>query len=66
MIAARTSGLPEALPVGAEELMLDLMLPRPAIAELISATSAAREDLRDAGALQCQRLTQELIVGKRT
>jgi S-DNA-T family DNA segregation ATPase FtsK/SpoIIIE len=32
---------------------------------LIGATGAAGDDLRDAGALRCQRLTQELIVGER-
>ena len=45
--------------------MLDLMLPGPAIAELIRALGAAGDDLRDAVALRRQRLTQELIVGER-
>ena len=65
MIAAHTSGLPEALPVGAEELMLDLMLPRPAIAELIGATGSAGDDLRDAMAIRREHLAQALIVGER-
>ena len=65
VIAAHTGRLPEALPVGAEELMLDLMLPGPAVAELVSAFGTAGEDLRDAGALRGQRLAQELIIRKR-
>jgi hypothetical protein len=44
--------------------MLDLMFPGPAVAELIVAAGAAGDDLRDAGALWCQRLTHELIVTK--
>ena len=54
-----------ATPSGAEELMLDRVLPRPAVAELIRAPGAAGEDLRDVGALRCQRLTPELRVGER-
>ena len=65
VVAAHASAFPKALPVGAEELMLDLMLPGPAVAELLRAPGVAREDLRDAGALRCQRLAQELIVGER-
>ena len=65
VVAAHASAFPKALPISAEELMLDLMLPGPAIAELIGAAGAAGDDLRDAGALRCQRLTQELIVGER-
>ena len=64
MIAAHTGRLPEALLVGTKELMLDLMLPGPAVAELIGATGAAGEDLRDAGALWRQHLAQELIVSQ--
>src|SRR5262249_16223301 len=64
VVAAHTSGFPEAFPLGAKELMLDLMLPGPAVAELIGATGAAGEDLRDAMALRCQRLAQKLIVVK--
>ena len=65
VIAAHAGAFPKALPVGAEELMLDRVLPGPAIAELIRAAGAAGEDLRDAVALRRQRLTQELIVGER-
>jgi len=65
MIAAHTGRLPEALPVGAKELMPDGVFPGPAVAELIGAAGAAGDDLGDAGALRCQRLTQELIVGER-
>ena len=64
VIAPHTCGLPEPLPLRAEELMPDLVLPGPAVAELIRAAGAAGEDLRDAMALWCQRLTQELIVGE--
>ena len=66
VIPAHTGRLPEALPVGAKELMLDGVLPGPAVAELIGATGSAGEDLRDAMALRCQRLAQQLIVGKPT
>src|SRR5262249_15812182 len=66
VIPAHTGRLPEALPISAKELMLDLMLPGPAIAELIRTPGAAGDDLRDVVALRCQCLTQELIVGKRT
>ena len=65
VIPAHTGRLPEALPISAKELMLDGVFPGPAIAELIRAARAAGEDLRDAGALRCQRLAQELIVGER-
>jgi hypothetical protein len=65
VITAHTGGLPEALPVSVEELMLDLMLPRPAVAKLIRASGAAGDDLRDAGALRCQRLAQELLIRER-
>src|SRR5262249_60123698 len=44
--------------------MLDRVLPRPAVAELIRAPGAAGDDLRDAMAIRRQRLTQELIVVK--
>src|SRR6516162_4373138 len=66
VIAAHTGGLSEALPISAKELMLDLMFPRPAVAELIRAAGAAGDDLGNAGALRCQRLAQELIVVKAT
>jgi len=65
VVAAHASAFPEALPISAKELMLDLMLPGPAVAELIRTVGAAGEDLRDAVALWCQRLTQELIGGER-
>ena len=65
VVAAHASAFPKPLPVGTKELMLDRVLPGPAIAELIGAAGAAGDDLRDAGALRCQRLTQELIVGER-
>src|SRR5215467_6237814 len=64
VIPAHTGRLPEALPISAKELMLDLMFPRPAVAELTRAPVAAGDDLRDEKALWCQRLTQELIVGE--
>ena len=65
VVAAHASAFPKALPISAKELMLNGMFPGPAVAELIRAAGAAREDLRNAGALWCQRLTQELIVGER-
>jgi len=65
VVAAHASAFPEALPLGAEELMPDGVLPGPTVAELIRAPRAAGDDLRDAGALRCQRLTQALIVGER-
>ena len=65
MIAAHACGLPKALPVGAEELMLDLMLPGPAIAELIGAPRTAVNDFGEAVAFWRQCVTQELIVGER-
>src|SRR5215510_3575621 len=52
VIAAHTGRLPEALPISAEELMLDGMLPGPAVAKLIRAAGAAGEDLGDAMALR--------------
>jgi hypothetical protein len=65
MIPAHTGAFPEALPLGAKELMLDGVLPGPAVAELIRAAGAAGDDLRDAGALRRQRLTQERIIRER-
>src|SRR5262245_23273238 len=44
--------------------MPDGVLPGPAVAELIGVFGAARDDLRDAVALWCQRLAQQLIVVK--
>jgi len=64
-VAAHTGAFPKALPVRAEELILDLMLPGLAVAELIGATGAAGEDLRDAVALRCQRLAEPLIIRER-
>ena len=65
VVAAHASAFPKALPIGAEELMPDGVLPGPAVAELVSAFGTAGDDLRDAMALRCQRLAQQLIVGKR-
>ena len=63
-ITAHACGLPQALPISAEELMLDGMLPGPAVAELVSAFGTAGDDLCDAMAIRCQRLAQQLIVVK--
>ena len=65
VVTAHTGRLPEALPISAKDLMPDGVLPRPAVAELIGAAGAAGDDLRDAVALRCQRLTQELIIRER-
>ena len=65
VIAAHACGLAEALPVRAEELMPTCVLPGPAVAELVRAPGAARDDLRDAVAIRRQHLAQELIVGER-
>src|SRR5262245_15738780 len=64
VVAAHASAFPKALPISAKELMPDGVLPGPAIAELIGAAGAAGDDLRDAVALRCQRLAQQLIVVK--
>jgi hypothetical protein len=64
VIPAHTCWPAEALPLGVEELMRDLMLPGPAVAELIRAAGATGEDLGDAAFVRCQRLTQQLIVGE--
>jgi hypothetical protein len=64
-VAAHASAFPKPLPISTKELMLDRVLPGPAIAELIGAAGAAGDDLRDAVALWCQCLTQELIIGER-
>src|SRR5215467_3989888 len=47
VVAAHASVFPKALPIGAEELMPDGVLPGPAIAELIRAPGAAGEDMGD-------------------
>ena len=65
VIAPHASGLTKPLPVRPEELMLDRVLPGPAVAEHLRAPSAAREDLRDAMALRRQDLAQALVVGER-
>jgi len=65
VVTAHTGRLPEALPIGAKELMFDGVFPGPAVAELIRAASATGDDLRNAGALRCQRLAQELIIRER-
>src|SRR5438132_8984570 len=54
VVAAHTGAFPKALPISAKELMLDLMLPRPAIAELIGAARTSREDLGDTMAIRRQ------------
>ena len=64
-VAAHASAFPKALPISAEELVPDGVLPGPAVAKLIGAAGAAGDDLRDAMAFRCQRLTQQLIVSER-
>ena len=66
VIAPHTCGLPEALPFRAEELMPDLVLPRPTVAELIRAPGPACDDLRNAVAIRRQHLAEHLVVGERT
>ena len=61
VIAAHACGLPKALPVRGEAARADMVLERPAKAELIGAAGAAGEDLRDAMAFWRQRLAQVLI-----
>jgi len=65
VVAAHASAFPEALPLGAEELMPDGVLPGPTVAELIRAPRAAGDDLCDAGAIRCQHLAEPLVVGER-
>src|SRR5712691_11111132 len=65
VVPAHAGGLAEPLPLRAEELMPDLVLPGPAVAELIRAPGAARDDLCDAVAIRRQHLAQALIVGER-
>ena len=65
VIAPHACGLPEAFPFRAEELMPDLVLPGPAVAELIRAPGPAREDLRNAVAIRRQHLAELLVVGER-
>ena len=52
VVPAHAGGLAEALPFRAEELLLDRVLPRPTVAELIRAPGAARDDLRNAVAIR--------------
>src|SRR5947207_11254286 len=56
VVPAHACGLPEACPLRAEELMPDLVLPGPAVAELIRAPGPACDDLRDAVAIRRQHL----------
>ena len=65
VIAAHACGLPKALPGRGEAARADMVLERPAKAELIGAPGATVDDFGDAVALRCQRLTQQLIVGER-
>ena len=65
VVAAHASAFPKPLPISAKELMLDRVLPGPAVAELVSAFGTAGDDLRDAMAIRCQRMAQQLIVGER-
>src|SRR5262249_36143284 len=64
-VTAHTGAFPKPLPIGAEELMLDRVLPGPAVAELVPTAGAAGDDLGDTVALWCQRLAQELIIRER-
>src|SRR5262245_2281791 len=64
VVAAHASAFPKPLPISAKELMLDRVLPGPAVAELVSAFGTAGDDLRDAMAIRREHLAQELIVGK--
>src|SRR5215472_10226164 len=48
VVAAHASAFPKPLPISAEELMLDRVLPGPAEAELVSAFGTAGDDLCDA------------------
>ena len=66
VVPAHAGGLPEALPFRAEELMPDLVLPRPTVAELIRAPGPACDDLRNAVAIRRQHLAEHLVVGERT
>src|SRR6266436_3917530 len=65
VVTPHACGLAEPLPIRAEELMPDLVLPGPAVAELIRAPGAAREDLCDAVAIRRQHLAEPLVVGER-
>src|SRR4029450_3843549 len=63
-VAAHASAFPKALPISAKELMLDLMFPRPALAELIGAAGPAGDDGGHAGSVGRQRLTEQSVVGE--
>src|SRR2546421_1138614 len=65
VVPAHAGGLAEALPICAEELMPDLVLPGPAVAELIRAPGPAGDDLRNAVAIRRQHLAELLVVGAR-
>ena len=65
VIAPHAGGLAEALPLRAEALRGDRVLPRPAEAEAVGAPGLARDDLCDAVAIRRQHLAQALIVGER-
>ena len=65
VVVAHTGAFSKALPIGAKELMLDGVLPGPAVAERIRAVGTAGKDLGDAAFVWCQRLTQELIICER-
>src|SRR5215831_11841640 len=65
VVAAHTGAFPKALPISAKELMLDLMFPRPAVAEAVGAPGATSEDLGDTEQLGRQRATQELVICER-
>src|SRR5262249_647272 len=64
VVPAHAGGLPKALPLGAEALRGDRVLPRPAEAEAVGAPGLAREDLGNAVTIRRQHLTQELIVSQ--
>src|SRR2546422_8113095 len=61
VVPAHAGGLPKALPVGLEALPGDLFAPGPTLPQRVGAPGAAGDNLRDAVALWCQRLAQELI-----
>jgi len=56
VVTAHACGLPKTRPLCAEELMAHGVLPGPAVAELIRAAGAARDNLRDAVAIRRQHL----------
>src|SRR5215471_17372107 len=64
VVTAHAGSLAETLPLGAEALRGDRVLPRPAEAEAVGAPGLAREDLGDTMTIRRQNLAQELIVSK--